>query len=105
LGMANVNKENLPHLKIAKLVGSLLKPSLSPQESFHNQSAIRLAVSSKFKELLEKSYDSSLWTTIIDPKVTLSFFRNSKDMLLIHYSDQYTSSSGYDAITVTKRAD
>lgn len=28
----------------------------------------------------------------------------NSDLLIIHYSDQYTSSSGYDAITVTHKS-
>jgi len=104
-GLKNTNISNYPHLKIASLVNRLLRPALSPSQSYDNNSAIKLAVSGEFRELLDRSYESSLWTTIIDPKVTLSFFDSSKGVLLIHYSDQYTSSSGYDAITVTKRED
>ena len=62
-------------------------------------------MSGNFKELLTRSYNSALWTTIIDPKVTLDFFTNQKDVVLIHYSDQYTSCAGYDAVTVTKQVD
>lgn len=47
-----------------------------------------LAVSADFKALLTRSYDSALWTTIIDPKVTLDFFTSQQDVVLIHYSDQ-----------------
>jgi DNA phosphorothioation-dependent restriction protein DptH len=54
---------------------------------------------------LRSSYASSLWTTVIDPRVTLSFFDDEGDALLIHYSDQYTTSASYDAITVTTRRD
>ena len=31
------------------------------------------------------------------------FFKKSSDLILIHYSDQYTSSANYDAITVTSQ--
>jgi DNA phosphorothioation-dependent restriction protein DptH len=37
--------------------------------------------------------------------VTLDFFGNQKNTILIHYSDQYTSSASYDAITVTKQTE
>lgn len=57
---------------------------------------------------LENIYDSSNWVTFINPKVDLSYFKNdpsSRDLLIIHYSDQYnTTSSGYDAITVTRKS-
>ena len=57
---------------------------------------------------LDQIYDKSNWVTFINPKVNLSYFKNdpsSKDLLIIHYSDQYNAtSSGYDAITVTRRS-
>jgi DNA phosphorothioation-dependent restriction protein DptH len=67
--------------------------------------SVGLAASTAFRDLLTRSYDSALWTTIIDPKVTLDFFTSQRNVVLIHYSDQYTSSAGYDAITVTKQVD
>ena len=100
-GLKNVDYQNIPHLKMAKLVGSLTKPALKPNTIYNGSNALSLAVSQDFKSLLERSYNSSIWTTIIDPKVTLDFFHTNQDVVLIHYSDQYTSSSSYDAITVT----
>ncbi|HCZ9576332.1 TPA: DNA phosphorothioation-dependent restriction protein DptH [Vibrio cholerae] len=100
-GLQNVQYERLPHLKMAKYVGSLMEPTLKPSTPYTGSNAPALAVSEDFKSLLERSYDSSIWTTIIDPKVTLDFFHANQDVVLIHYSDQYTSSASYDAITVT----
>jgi DNA phosphorothioation-dependent restriction protein DptH len=95
-----------PHrsLRLARLLGSLWQPGRQNNTQYLGQ-GIGLAVSSDFKQLLIRSYDSALWTTIIDPKVTLDFFATQKDVVLIHYSDQYTSSAGYDAITVTKQVE
>ena len=104
-GLSGVDYDDIPHLKLAKLIGTLWRPSQSKNDVYHDHSAISLAVSQEFMALLERSYDSSLWTTIIDPKVTLKFFQAKAGVILIHYSDQYTSSSGYDAITVTKQID
>jgi len=104
-GLNGVDYSKAPHLKLAKLIGTLWHPSQSRNDLYHDHSAISLAVSQEFMTLLERSYDSSVWTTIIDPKVTLKFFEATKGVILIHYSDQYTSSSGYDAITVTKQID
>ncbi|HGS4525911.1 TPA: DNA phosphorothioation-dependent restriction protein DptH [Vibrio cholerae] len=100
-GLQNVQYERLPHLKMAKYVGSLMEPALKPSTPYTGSNAPALAVSEDFKSLLERSYDGSIWTTIIDPKVTLDFFHANQDVVLIHYSDQYTSSASYDAITVT----
>ena len=104
-GLKGVDYSSLPHLKLAKLIGTLWRPSQSKNDVYHDHSATSLAVSQEFMSLLERSYDSSVWTTIIDPKVTLKFFEATEGVILIHYSDQYTSSSGYDAITVTKQID
>lgn len=104
-GLKNVDYQGLLHVKIAALLGRMFRPAREAAVEYRDSSAIALAVDDKFKALLERSYRSSIWTTIIDPKVTLDFFKNNKDMLLIHYSDQYTSSASYDAITVTRQTD
>lgn len=103
-GLRGVQFEQHQPLRLARLIGTLFQPAR--QSNAHNlRMGIGLAVGSEFKELMERSYDSALWTTIIDPKVTLDFFANQQDVVLIHYSDQYTSAAGYDAITVTKQVD
>ena len=104
-GLANIDTQNKPQLEMARLYGRLLQPCKVLNEQYHERSSIGLAVSDQFKTLLERSYDSSIWTTIIDPKVTLDFFQNEQNLVLIHYSDQYTNSAGYDAITVTRQTD
>ncbi|AWH88211.1 DNA phosphorothioation-dependent restriction protein DptH [Limnobaculum parvum] len=101
-GLRQVNTEPYSTLRLAKLLGTLWQPARQSNSQYQGQS-LGLAVSANFKELLTRSYDSSLWTTIIDPKVTLDFFTNQKGVVLIHYSDQYTSCAGYDAVTVTKQ--
>lgn len=51
-------------------------------------------------------FDHSNWVTFIDPTVDLSFFKNfNNDLVVIHYSDQYTSSNKFDAITVTNKSE
>lgn len=100
-GLQGVEYSDLPHLKMAKYIGSLIKPALQPNTPYQGTDAVVIAVNEDFKTLLKRSYESSIWTTIIDPKVTLDFFHSNEDVVLIHYSDQYTSSASYDAITVT----
>lgn len=56
-------------------------------------------------EKLDRVFESSYWVTFVDPAVDLEFFNDySDDLVVIHYSDQYSSSSRFDAITVTKKA-
>ena len=63
-------------------------------------------IDEKETETIEKTYNSSNWVVFIDPKVDLNFFKNAdKDIMIIHYSDQHTTSSGYDAITVTRKTE
>lgn len=104
-GLKNVDTSGQPHLQIAKKLGGLIKPALLSSEPTGNSKSMALVVSDNFRTLLERSYESSIWTTIIDPKVTLDFFENAKDMVLIHYSDNYTNSTNYDAITVTRQTE
>lgn len=57
---------------------------------------------------LRKIYQASNWVVFVSPKVDLSFFqkkhKDDEGLMIIHYSDQYTSSSGYDDITVTQKS-
>lgn len=103
-GLRGVDYDLTQSLRLARRLGNLWQPA-SQSNAQYLETGMGLAVSADFKELLTRSYDSSLWTTIIDPKVTLDFFTSQQDVVLIHYSDQYTSASGYDAITVTKQVD
>ena len=101
-GLRGVNCDNSPHLKTAKLFGSLIRPAREANTQYSGNEALALAVNESFKVSLDQTCDSSIWTTIIDPKVTLDFFE-AQDKVLIHYSDQYTSSAGFDAITVSRQ--
>jgi DNA phosphorothioation-dependent restriction protein DptH len=104
-GLRNIQSQNYPHLQMAKHIGSLMMPATKANTKYNGTNAIALAVDERFVEFLQKSYESSIWTTIIDPKVTLEFFHKKNDVILIHYSDQYTSSASYDAITVTSKTE
>ncbi|WP_028114358.1 DNA phosphorothioation-dependent restriction protein DptH [Ferrimonas kyonanensis] len=104
-GLRGVDCANQPHLQIAQKLNSLIKPARRSGEKTSNAKSMSLMVSDDFKTLLDRSYQNSIWTTIIDPKVTLDFFDASKDIVLIHYSDNYTNSTNYDAITVTKQTE
>ena len=88
-GLRQVETHHSQALRLAALLGNLWQPSQQANTPYLGN-GIGLAVSTDFEGLLERSYDSALWTTIIDPKVTLDFFTTQKDVVLIHYSDQYT---------------
>ncbi len=89
-------------VSIASLYNQLLLAYRDKSARYNKDIVPVLAVKDTFRNKLTKSYESSLWTCIIDPKVTLEFF-DTKDTILIHYADQYTNSVAYDAITVSSR--
>ena len=105
VGITEEQERSSGLLGVAATVNRLFYPAVEPQESVSDVGAMALSVESSMRSDLQASYASSLWTTVIDPRVTLSFFGNEGDALLIHYSDQYTTSAAYDAITVTTRRD
>lgn len=76
-------------------------------EPFNSDQCKAISVPNKSKSSLDDIYNASHWVTFINPKVDLNFFKNdpdAKDLLIIHYSDQYTTAGGYDAITVTRKS-
>ncbi|WP_197411211.1 DNA phosphorothioation-dependent restriction protein DptH [Colwellia sp. TT2012] len=100
-GQKNIEFDN--HIvSIASLYNQLLLAYRDKSARYNKDLVPVLAVKDTFRDKLSKSYESSLWTCIIDPKVTLEFF-DTKDTILIHYADQYTNSVAYDAITVSSR--
>lgn len=104
-GLQGIDTEAHPHLQLAELYGSLWMPARQPGATYTGSNAVAIAVNQDFHKLLQRCYRSSIWTTLIDPKVTLDFFDTQDGVVLIHYSDQYTNSASYDAVTVTRELD
>ncbi|WP_063668659.1 DNA phosphorothioation-dependent restriction protein DptH [Aliivibrio fischeri] len=100
-GLKNVKSDN-DAIVIASLYNQLLFAYRDKSAKYIKNNVPVLAVKDTFRDKLSKSYGSSIWTCIIDPKVTLDFF-DTQDTILIHYADQYTNSVAYDAITVSAR--
>jgi DNA phosphorothioation-dependent restriction protein DptH len=69
----------------------------------HNQSICTL-LDEKLKFSLDKLYERSQWVTFVDPHFDHSFFKGEDDIIIVHYSDQYSNASGFDAITVTRKS-
>lgn len=54
---------------------------------------------------IEELTKKSQWVTFIEPTFGLEYFDSfDDDLIIIHYSDQYTSSNKYDTITVTNKS-
>ena len=94
-------------VKIAKQYNALARVAFSGS-SFEPESAIFTSIANNGRGQLGKIYNSSNWVVFVDPKVDLSFFKSSETvgqgLMIIHYSDQYTSASGYNDITVTQKS-
>lgn len=93
---------------MARIYNAMFRVAFSGS-SYEPESAIFTQIASGEEGQLGKIYSSSNWVVFVDPKVDLSFFKDSNDdnqeLMIIHYSDQYTSASGYDDITVTQKSE
>jgi DNA phosphorothioation-dependent restriction protein DptH len=93
-------------LALAQSLNALARVS-STHDPYSCDEATFAALREGQKVQLDSVYDASNWVTLIDPKVDLNFFKmheTATDLIVIHYSDQYNNSSGYDAITVTRKS-
>ena len=94
-------------LKLSKYYNALFRVAFSGS-SFEPDSCVFTEIAQGQEGQLGKIYKASNWVVFVDPKVDLSFFQkrsnDADDLMIIHYSDQYTSASGYDDITVTQKS-
>lgn len=103
-GTKYANKSSL--IQLSELYNSLFQVS-DTGNPYNKGISISTQVDSKAEDKMEYIYKTSNWVVFVEPKVDLDFFAEKEaksDLLIIHYSDQYTSSSGYDAITVTHKS-
>ena len=70
---------------------------------YESNKVICTSINYQIKKDLENLYTNSQWVTYIDPRVDLDFFKEKDDLVIIHYSDQYSNTSNYDAITVSNK--
>ena len=95
-----------PLINTANLYNSLIQVEASGNPYYKGLS-ISTQIDEKAESKMTEIYDASNWVVFVEPKVDLDFFSEKEatsDLLIIHYSDQYTTSSGYDAITVTHKS-
>lgn len=98
--------ENTKLVDFAAKLNALMQVDTSGNP-FYVGTSISTQIDELAENKMEYIYQNSNWVVFVDPKVDLDFFSEkeaSSDLLIIHYSDQYTSSSGYDAITVTHKS-
>lgn len=94
-------------VKVARRINSIAQTG-GTSNPYNETFSISTQVDHSAIEKMEDIYKTSNWVVFVEPKVDLSFFtekETSGELLIIHYSDQYTTSSGYDAITITHKTD
>lgn len=99
-------QEETPLVKLASKYNALMQVE-STGNPYHEGTSISTQIDKTAEHKMDYIYKNSNWVVFVDPKVDLDFFSEKEansDLLIIHYSDQYTSSSGYDAITVTQKS-
>ncbi len=102
-GMQEIKTDENDLIKISQKFNSLAN-YVSSDNAYSSDMSIFTTINMSMKDELEKLYNCSQWVTFIDPKVNLDFFKARKDLVIVHYSDQYTNTSGFDAITVTNKS-
>lgn len=98
--------ENNSLTNLASMYNALMQVEKSGNP-YHSGTSISTQIDEFAENKMDYIYAKSNWVVFVDPKVDLDFFSEKEatsDLLIIHYSDQYTSSSGYDAITVTHKS-
>ena len=93
-------------IRLSNLYNSLVQVETTGNPYYKGLS-ISTQIDEKAENKMDEIYSASNWVVFVEPKVDLDFFCEKEatgDLLIIHYSDQYTTSSGYDAITVTHKS-
>lgn len=104
LGEADYRRTQL--LEFAKNINELsANRTNSGNDPYNKDNAISLHITTDDEERLSELYSSCTWLTFIDPSVDLAYFeKSSSNLVIVHYSDQLSSSNHYDAITVTDKS-
>lgn len=101
-GMEYVFKSNRL-IDTAKAYNALAQVSFS-RHPFAKDRAICTTIDHGIKYDLGNLYDHSQWVVFVDPHFDLTFFKDEKDVIIVHYSDQHSNASGFDAITVSRKS-
>lgn len=100
--------------RVAQAVNAL---EAGARDSFDRDRTLSRVIQSADRGDLQQVWDQSLWVSHIEPQIGLDFYVKStaaeaedgpeeaEDTLMIHYSDQYDSTPGFDVITTTNKRD
>ncbi|WP_158591822.1 DNA phosphorothioation-dependent restriction protein DptH [Oceanobacillus halophilus] len=104
VGESNVKRSLLGEfaVKMNELAANMTDRGQNP---YTKNVAFAVHISGEDEEYLSELYSHSHWLTFIDPVVDLKYFQeSSENLVIVHYSDQHSSSNHYDAITVTDKS-
>lgn len=101
-GIGGINPEQNDLLSLTVAMNAYVSVT-NTHDQFKADEAIGFVINKSANKAIEQVYARSQWVTFIEPKVDLTFFKSYKDVVIIHYSDQYNNASGYDAITITSK--
>ena len=102
-GTKNMDKTNVNLLRTAINFNEFNYNSQNNGFNPYSKGKTIVSIFSDEKEEIKKLYNNSHWITFIDPPFGLEYFDDENELIIIHFSDQYTSSSKYDTITVTNK--
>jgi DNA phosphorothioation-dependent restriction protein DptH len=89
-------------VKINELAANMTDKGQNP---YTKGIAFAMHINGEDEAYLSSLYSQSHWLTFIDPVLDLKYFQESSDnLVIVHYSDQHSSSNHYDAITVTDKS-
>ena len=105
VGTSDIKRSPLTHfaVKMNELVANMTNRG---QDPYSKDIAFAMHINTEDEAYLSELYaQSRLGLHCIDPAVDLKYFQqSSKNLVIVHYSDQHSSSNHYDAITITDKS-
>ena len=90
-------------VKTAINLNELMENSINKGKNTYSKNKSIITTVELEEDNIQKLYETSHWVTFIEPTFGLEYFNDDNNLIIIHYSDQYSSSSKYDTITVTNK--
>lgn len=105
-GVGDVNQNQTLLTKYATKINELsANRTNGGHDPYMKNIAFALHIDNEDEKYLAELYKNSHWLTFIDPAVDLKYFQDSSsNLVIVHYSDQLSSTSHFDAITVTDKS-
>ncbi len=105
IGGANVDRTDLT--RFAYLMNELAaNMDNGGHDAYMKDISLSMHIGLEDEEFLRDLYDQSHWVTFIDPSVDLGYFQKaSNNVVIVHYTDQLSSTNSYDAITITDKSE